>query len=94
MHEVLDKSFAAQLKAHKIVWQVVNFDEPENAHLAEKYEVTATSIVVDDGRPGNPGRATNYQQNAWALAEDKEAFTKYFHDEIEKSLKQPAPASQ
>ena len=31
--EVLDKSFSAQLKDRKIVWQVVNFEEPENTHL-------------------------------------------------------------
>jgi hypothetical protein len=91
MHEVLEKSFPAQLKDHKIVWQVVNFEEPENIHLADKYQVTATSIVVDDGRPGNPGQATNYQQKAWTLADDKEAFTKYFRGEIEKALKQQTP---
>jgi hypothetical protein len=91
MHELLDKSFAAAVKDHKIVWQVVNFEEPENTHLADKYQVTAASIVVDDGRPGNPGRATNYQQKVWTLADDKDAFAKYFREEIEKALKQQTP---
>jgi len=87
MREVLDKSFAAQLKDHKIVWRVVNFEEPENAHLARLYDVTATSIVVVDGRKGDSGPATRYQQQAWSRAEDKEAFMKYFRGEIEKALK-------
>ncbi len=94
MREVLDKSFASQLKDRKIVWKVVNFEEPENAHLAKLYDVTSTGIVVVNGRQGDSGPAINYQQKAWALAEDKEAFTKYFRGEIEKALKQQAPASR
>jgi hypothetical protein len=94
MHELLEKSFAAQLKYGQIVWQVRNVEEPENTHLADKYQITTTSIVVDDGRPGNPGRATKYERKAWGLADDKEAFTKYFRGEIANALKQQASANQ
>jgi hypothetical protein len=88
MHELLVKSFSTQLKNRKIVWQVVNFEEPENTHLADEYHVTSTSIVVVDGREGSTAPAVNYQQKVWALADNKEAFAKYFRDEIEKALKQ------
>jgi hypothetical protein len=90
MRELIEKSFAAQVKSRQIVWQVVNVEEPENAHFADAYSLSSfspTSIVVVDGRPGKWGPAINYEKKAWGLAEDKAAFTDYFRGEIEKALK-------
>ena len=87
MHEVLDKSFASQLKAHKIVWQVVNFEEPENA--ASCREIRGHRDGYRGGRrpAGQSGPSHQLPAEGLGVAEDKEAFTKYFCGEIEKALK-------
>lgn len=85
--EVLDQSFAAQMKSGQIVWKELNYQLPENVKLAEEYKVLATAIVVADFRPGHKRVVKNHQQRVWELVGDKESFVKFIHDEIEQSLK-------
>ena len=44
--ELLDAKFAEQMKQGKVVWRVVDISKRENAKLAEKYEVTWSSLFV------------------------------------------------
>ena len=85
--ELLDKSFSEELKTGRLQWRIVNYEEPNNAHYVKKYHLANATIVVDDGRPGNPGVATNYEPKAWSLIDNKAAFLDYFREEIAKSLK-------
>ena len=87
MQALLKKSFAKQLDSGQMRWRVVYFEDPDNAHFVDRYKLTATTIVVDDGRPGNAGVAFNYKEKAWALVDDDEKFDDYFRAEIERILK-------
>jgi hypothetical protein len=85
--EVLEKSFADPLKEEKIVWRVLNYEDPENAHLKDDFRVVSSCIVLGDARSNRPGIAKNLQKKAWELVDDKEAFKEYIRTEVEKALK-------
>jgi hypothetical protein len=86
-YELLNKSFAAPLKDGRLVWRVLNFEEPENAHFKEDCKIIASCIVLVDARSGRAGTAKNLQQEVWELVDDKEAFATFMRGEIEKALK-------
>lgn len=44
--ELLDAKFAEQMKQGKVVWHIVDISKRENRALAEKYEVTWSSLFV------------------------------------------------
>jgi rhodanese-related sulfurtransferase len=43
----LDTYFANELKSGKIVYQVIDVDDPKNEKLAEKFEATGTALMVN-----------------------------------------------
>jgi hypothetical protein len=85
--EVLEKSFAGQLKKGRLVWRVVDYDDPDNAHFKDDYKIVASSIVLVDARKGHKPTAKNLQQEVWDLVDDKEAFAGFMRSEIKKALK-------
>lgn len=85
-HEVLEESFADPLKEGKIVWRVLNYEDPENAHLKNELRVVTSCIVLADTRSDGPGIAKNLEKKASELIDDKEAFKRFIRDEIEKTL--------
>lgn len=85
--QVLEQSFADDLKEGRIVWQVVNFETPENAHFAEQYKIVSTCIVLAEGRPGRAAVAKNLQQRVWELVDDEAAFVAFMQSEIRGMLK-------
>ena len=85
--EVLDKSFSAPLKEGRLVWQVLNYEDPQNAHFKDDYQIVASCIVLVDARSGRAATAENLQQRVWQLVDDKEAFANFMRGEIEKALK-------
>jgi thiol-disulfide isomerase/thioredoxin len=86
-HEVLQKSFAAELKDGRVEWRVVNFEEPGNAYFVDKYKLVSTSVVVVDGRPGKDRAWKDYRQKAWELVDDPKAFQDFIRDAIREALK-------
>ena len=44
--QLLDAKFAEQMKLGKVVWRVVDISKRENKALAEKYEVSWSSLFV------------------------------------------------
>jgi hypothetical protein len=86
-HEVLKQSFATPLRKGKIVWRVLNYETPENAHFRKDYQVTRSTIVLADARADRPGVAKNLQPKVDKLIKDKEDFQTYLREEIENFLK-------
>jgi len=84
--EVLETSFAAPLKEGRLVWRVVNFEDPENAFLADKYLLASTCIVVVDGRPGRSRAWKGYYQKTWDLVGDERVFKEFMRGEIQKAF--------
>lgn len=50
--EVLDKNFAQQLKDGKVVFKVIDISTKEGEKIADKYEVTWSSLFVNKWKDG------------------------------------------
>lgn len=83
-HEVLEKSFANQLKDETLVWQVLDYESPKNASWVRDFMVKKTCIVVGDARPDGSGMATNLEKKVWELVDKKEDFQKFIQREVKK----------
>jgi len=87
-HTVVHTDFASQLESGEVVWKVLNYDRPEGADLATKFEVIKSIVVLvrmKDGRIDEWNRL----DKVWALWKDKPAFADYVRSEIEQMLTTP-----
>jgi hypothetical protein len=69
------------LKEGKVVWRLVNLDEPANKHFLDDYRLYTKSLIVSEIRDGEEVRWKNLMK-VWQLTNDKEAFVKYVQDEV------------
>ena len=87
--EVLEKSFAKELKNGRLLWRKENYVDPKNAHFVEEYQITTTCIVLADGRPGSRFDWKGFQPKTWELVDDKDKdkYINFMRTEIQASLK-------
>lgn len=50
--EVIDKDFAGQLKDGKIIFKVIDISTKEGEKIADKYEVTWSSLFINNWKDG------------------------------------------
>ena len=50
--ELLEAKFTQQMKAGKVVYRVIDISKKENARIAEKYEVTWSSLFLVQHKNG------------------------------------------
>ena len=79
--ESLQRSFADEIRDGAIDFRSINFDEPENDHLRQKYGLHSQSVVLSMETAGTESRWKNLDQ-IWMLVRDKEAFLAYIRDEV------------
>jgi hypothetical protein len=79
--EVVDSSFADDLKANRLEWRVINTDSSVNEHYLEDYQLFTKSVVVSDVHNGTQARWKNLDK-IWELLGEKEDFQKYVRAEI------------
>ena len=82
----LETFFAEELKNGTITQQTINIDEEKNEKLAEKFEVSGTSLflnVIVNGKE----KQIDLANFAFTKGKDKEAFSKDLKMEISKWLK-------
>ena len=78
--------FENELKSGKVVWRVINVDEPENAHYNKDYQLYTKSLIVSEVKDGKEVRWKNLEK-IWEFVRDEEQFDKYVHTEIKDWLK-------
>ncbi len=79
--EAVETGFSNELKDGKVVWGLVNIDEPANKHYIDDYQLYAKSVIVADVRAGEEVRWKNLAR-VWQLTNDERAFKKYIQDEV------------
>jgi hypothetical protein len=84
--EVIDSTFATQLKDSTVVWNVINTDEDTNKHYREDYKLYTKSVVLSDLDNGKQIRWKNLDK-IWDYLGDKPAFLAYIRDEVAAYLK-------
>ncbi len=83
--EAIQKGFAEEIEAGRLVWQAVNTDQPENAHFVNDYELYTKSLVVVKTSDGVQTEWKNLPQ-IWELVSDDNAFIEYVDTEVKAYL--------
>lgn len=85
--EVLNSMFANELKNGKVVFKIVDISTPEGENIADKYEVTWSSLFVNKWK-GGKDTLNNMTGFAFGNArKNPDAFKKTLADKIRQSLK-------
>ncbi len=82
----LNTYFSRELKEDKITFQVINVDEKENEKIAEKFEASGTSLILNVIKNGKETQI-NLTDFAFMNGNDQEAFSKELKDKIDTELK-------
>jgi hypothetical protein len=89
-HETVENDFAEQLRSGEMAWRIVNYEKPESADLAKKFDVHMANVVLArmDG-----GEIKNWKRldQVWALVGDKPAFAEFVRTEISQMLAESPP---
>ncbi len=73
--------FAGPIAEKRVVWRLVNVDEPKHAHYVKDYGLFTKSVVVSEVKAGKEVRWKNLDQ-VWPLLRDPEAFQSYVEKEV------------
>lgn len=85
--EILNSQFANKLKNGKVVFKIVDISTPEGEKIADRYEVTWSSLFVNKWKNGKETR-NNMTEFAFGNArKNPDAFKKTLADKIRHSLK-------
>jgi hypothetical protein len=79
--EAVETGFGQEVEEGRVVWRLVNLDEPANKHFMDDYQLYAKSVIVADVRDGEEVRWKNLTR-VWQLTNDKTAFISYIQDEV------------
>jgi hypothetical protein len=79
--EAVRGGFAEELADSSLVWQAVNFDEKDNSHLVEHYQLYTQTLIVSRVQDGQEAEWSNLDQ-IWKLVGDKDKFVEYVQTEV------------
>ena len=82
----LNTYFSKELKEDKITFQVINVDQKENEKIAEKFEASGTSLILNVIKNGKETQI-NLTDFAFMNGNDQEAFSKELKAKIDTELK-------
>ncbi len=83
----VSQNFEEELKSGKMVWRVINVDEPENKHYNDDYQLYTKSLIISEVKDGKELRWKNLEK-VWQYVRDDEKFDAYVKDEIADWLKE------
>lgn len=81
----IENDFKDELKNGKVVFRMVNIDEPDNKHFIKDYELYTKSVIVQQIKKGKPAKWENLDQ-IWDLLDNETQFSLYIQDEVKKNL--------
>ena len=77
--ETVERDFAEDLKAGRIEWRVVNFQNDDE--LAKRFDITSSSVVVVK-MSGGREVAVRKLDKVWTLVDDPLGFSAYVASEV------------
>jgi len=86
-HAAVTEGFTQELKSGRLVWRVVNVEEPGNEHFIRDFELTTRSLVVVKVQGETVLEWANLQ-DVWKLVGDRKAFLDYVQSEVRTRLGQ------
>ena len=83
--EAIEKRFAVEVAAKRLLFQPVNYDKPENAHFLDDYKLPCPSLVVVRQKAGKDEK-WKLLDKTWKLVDDPIKFNEYIESETGKLL--------
>ncbi|MEN6458256.1 MAG: nitrophenyl compound nitroreductase subunit ArsF family protein [Thermoguttaceae bacterium] len=84
-HEAVKKYFAPQLASGKIVWKILNYEQPMAKPLATKFDIQMPVVVLAQIKDGQV-KDWKRLDEVWAIEGDKPAFAKFVRSQIQRML--------
>jgi len=82
--ETVKKFYPADLEKKRIVFDHINFQDPKNADLVKKYEVTGSSLMI--GVTNSTGFHKEEDIRVWYKTGNKDEFMTYLKDLLDRRL--------
>ncbi len=80
-------NFEDELKSGKIVWRVINVEEPPNRHFIKDYRLYSKHLIVSEVQDGKELRWKDLKE-VWVKVRDEAQFNDYVKTEISDWLKE------
>jgi hypothetical protein len=80
--ETLDESFGDALTSGSIVFQSVDYEQPEAAAFSGEFRVATAAVILVNVRDGKTVTGKNLVNEAWQLYADEPAFKKMLTGQI------------
>ena len=84
--DAMKSNFGDALKSGKLVWRIINVDEPENKHFIQYYQLYSKHLIVSEMKDGKEARWKDLK-DIWTLVRNDEKFENYVKTEINDWLK-------
>lgn len=84
-HKAVESAFAKELAEDRMLWKVVNYEQPENSHFATDYEIVSPTVVLVRITNGEVADWRNLMR-VWELVGDRDAFTEFIQKETRSML--------
>jgi hypothetical protein len=81
----LNENFSEQLKSGRMVFKMLNIEEPANEHFVKDYSLYTKSVVLSDQKDGKETRWTNLDK-VWQLIRNDAGFKNYIVTQVKAYL--------
>lgn len=88
--EAVESGFGPEIQSGRVLWRVVNYEEPGNEHFATDYKLAAPCVVLASMRDGRQG-AWKSLPEVWELIGDKPAFREFVQKNVREQLSHGQP---
>lgn len=83
---VIERQFATEVEAKRLVFKPANYEQPENAHFLRDYKLPCPSLVLVGQKDGKDEKCT-LLSDTWQLVHDPVKFNSYIETEVNKYLR-------
>lgn len=83
--DVVQGQFAEDVKAGRLQWLDLDYDQPEHEHYKDDYELVSSNVVVVR-RSGGKDAAWQRLDEVWNLVHEEAEFRSYVRDAVARSL--------
>jgi hypothetical protein len=85
--ETIEKDFEGEIKAGKVAFLSLNYEEPANGHFSSDYQLTTRSLVLSLRKDGKEVKWKNLPE-IWAKVHNGPDFRAYVVAEVKAMLKE------
>jgi hypothetical protein len=83
--QTIRQRFSKELEQGRLIWLVLDMDEPENQPFVKEYDLSVSTLVLANARKKG-SRDWKKLEKVWELYGDPEAFNQYVRKEIAEYL--------